>query len=456
MRTRNSIYEHKLNFRNRSYSRKFDFLFLIILISILFAACTTEPVQPIETITPEPPTATVTPQLTSTPTLTPTATLYPTVTPTATSTSFPMEFSLGAAVYRIPPTIRYLTGESVMIFFELDQPLEGSVFLIDPAGQVAVQQAWDSAETRHLLTFDGLTAGVQYRVLPLLSADGIWTQPTFRGEIWPLRCTTLADESPLRVGVNSDASFGDAVTQQFVAAMASADLDFVVHLGDVVDVLEWGVDPYQSYAEKYYAPFAPLLQQLPVYTIPGNHDYDADIRYNDEPFYFTAFPVAPQMADRQFYALEYDDVRFLFLDAMTLWGMPGRDAQDAWLTEQLADTETTTIILSHIAPFSSSSVHPEDSLPFQNLWVPLFESAHVPLVMSGHFHHYERLNVNGITYIVTGGGSAVTYALGQYLPESQFVKRTSEYLILEFREGEIHLRAIDVDGTVIDEVVIGE
>jgi predicted phosphodiesterase len=256
--------------------------------------------------------------------------------------------------------------------------------------------------------------------------------------------------------VISDASFGDAVTQQFVNEMAAANLDFVLHLGDVVHETEWGLDPYASYAEKFYTPFAPLLQQLPVYTVAGNHDYDATIRYNEEPFYFNAFPPAPSMANRQFYPLDYGGVRFLLLDAMTMWGMPGRAEQDAWLSQQLQDTETPTIAVFHIAPFSSSSVHPEDSAPLRNLWVPQFESANVPLVLSGHFHHYERLLVNDIHYIVAGGGSEVTYALGPFLPESQFVQRVSSYVLLELGMDTIYLQAIDINGNMIDELTINK
>ncbi|MEE4194427.1 MAG: metallophosphoesterase [Anaerolineae bacterium] len=431
-------------------------LTLILISLLMLVACTKAIVQPAVTITPTPSTERVAPQLTSTPTLTPTATLHPTVTASATPTPYPVDFPLGDVQYRIPPIIRFLDQDEVTIFFELDQPVEGKVLVIDESGDWVQEQAWEAEETRHMITFEGLNPGISYQLIPVITATAGWTAPMFQGQAWSLDCTLQNGEFPLRIGVISDASFGDEVTRQFVAEMASADLDFVLHLGDVVDETEWDVDPYASYAENFFTPFAPLLKQMPVYTVIGNHDYDADIRYNEEPFYFTVFPAAPQMADRQYYSFTYNDIRFLFLDAMTLWGMPGRKAQEEWLAEQLADTETTTIILSHIAPFSSSSVHPDDSAPFQNLWVPQFEGANVPLVLSGHFHHYERLNVNGITYIVAGGGSQVTYALGQYLPESEVVQRVSHYVILELRAEEIHLSAIDVDGTIIDEVVIAD
>jgi predicted phosphodiesterase len=429
-------------------------LLILTFTLVWLAACTALPVEP--TI-PAPVLPTTTPQTldTATPAPTATATLSPTLTPSPTVTPYPLAFPLGEIAYRIPPTIRYLTSDSVTIFFELDQPAQGMLMLIDETGMLAQEQTWDTTATRHLLTVEGFTPGATYHVLPVLTSEEQWTQPAFLGKPWPLAVTFPSGKTPLRIGVISDASFGDAVTQQFVNEMAAANLDFVLHPGDVVDETEWDIDPYVSYAEKFYTPFAPLLQQMPVYTVPGNHDYDADIRYNDEPFYFTAFPPAPPMADRQFYALDYAGMRFLLLDSQTLWGMSGRVEQDAWLAEQLQDTQTTTIAVFHIAPFSSSSVHPEDSAPLRNFWVPQFESANVPLVLSGHFHHYERLLVNDIHYIVAGSGSAVTYALGQYLPESQFVRRVSSYVLLEIDEETIYLQAIDIDGNVIDTLTVG-
>jgi predicted phosphodiesterase len=426
---------------------------VIVLIGLVWlAACTSQPVETTSTPSSLPPTET--PTATIVVTSTTTATPSPTITPSPTVTPYPLAFPLGEVNYRIPPTIRYLTSESVTVFFELDQPAQGLLLLVDDAGMLVQDQDWDTDETRHLLTVEGLIPGASYHVLPVLTSEEPWTQPAFLGEAWPLTCTTPDGETPLRIGVISDASFGDAVTQQFVNEMAAADLDFVLHLGDVVHETEWGVDPYVSYAENFYTPFAPLLQQLPVYTVPGNHDYDAGIRYNEEPFYFTAFPAAPRMADRQFYAVDYGGVRFLLLDSQTMWGMPGRAEQDAWLSAQLQDTQTTTIAVFHIAPFSSSSVHPEDSAPLRNLWVPQFEAANVPLVLSGHFHHYERLLVNDIHYIVAGGGSAVTYALGDQLPETQFVRRVSSYVLLEIDEDAIRLKAVDLNGNVIDTLII--
>jgi len=42
---------------------------------------------------------------------------------------------------------------------------------------------------------------------------------------------------------------------------------------------------------------------------------------------------------------------------------------------------------------------------------PLFEQYNVDAVFMGHHHSYERVIVNGITYIITAGGGASLYEL---------------------------------------------
>ena len=44
---------------------------------------------------------------------------------------------------------------------------------------------------------------------------------------------------------------------------------------------------------------------------------------------------------------------------------------------------------------------------------PLFEGNGVQLVFAGHDHTYERTIINGITYVVSGGGGAPLYGLEQ-------------------------------------------
>jgi predicted phosphodiesterase len=359
-----------------------------------------------------------------------------------------------------------VTTNSATLFFELAAPAEGRVFVRPTnANAQTINVPLDPSQVRHLLTVEGLETGIYYEVTVALEpSQGDYHQPHFLSRAWgPVSFRTTSESGSLRFGVLSDASFGDAATTALIEAMAGADLDFVLHAGDVVDETEQGVDPFDSYARKYYTPFEPLLKQMPVYTAIGNHDYDTDIRWQDRPFYYYAFPPFPNpylpeqeaRQENQYYAFSYQDIQFIVLDSQVFFGVSGREEQEAWLAERLADpTFRATIPLFHVAPFSSSSVHVGEDLPVRYTWVPLFEDAAVPIVFSGHFHHYERLSSNGITCITSGGGSSTLYAPGDPLPESIVLARQTHYVLVEIDGGQLTLRAIALGGEVIDQAEV--
>ena len=104
-------------------------------------------------------------------------------------------------------------------------------------------------------------------------------------------------------------------------------------------------------------------------------------------------------------------------------------------------------------PFTSGW-HKTDGRFEQIDWVPLFEGGNVPLVLSGHEHNYERLFLNGVTYIVTGGGSAILYSMGIPLPQTQFFAKQTHFVLLEIYPDYLNLWAITPDGEILDQVVI--
>ena len=425
------------------------------------ACAARQPVEP----TPVALAAASLPTLASTVTLGPTERAAPAATPTQFP-SLPVDLPLGPLAYRVPLTIRHVTTDRVTLYLELSQPSPGKVWVQpEDRSEPALGLELSPNEGRWLTTIEGLAPGTTYHVAVALEPEGQpATQPQFRSTAWgPVSFRTASEGEPLRIGLISDASFGDPATFDLVRQMAGAQLDFVLHAGDVVDETESGQDAARSFADKFYAPFEPLLTRMPVYTVPGNHDYDADIRAGESPFYYLAFPPFPDDASpgqeaagrNQFYAFGRDDLQFVMLDTQTLYGVPGREEQEAWLQERLSDPRFgATIIVMHVAPFSSSSVHPGDSLAPRQRWVPLFEAARVPLVLSGHFHGFERLISNGLTYLVAGGGSAILYDSLEPLPQSQAIHRRTHFVLLEVEDQSIHATAYALGGEVLDQATI--
>ena len=438
-------------------------------LAVLLTACRTSGPSPTgETpsrTTPPDGASTPLPVATATPAGTPTALLPP--TPTPAPALDPEDFPLSGTAYVLPLTIQHTTPTSATLLFELDAPSAG-VLVYGPAeGGPATLSAVDlpPTETRHQITLEGLAPGTTYRAAVGLSeGEGLYTQPAFMGQPWgTVQFRTLPEEPPLRIGVIGDSGFGQPVTFELAEEMARHDLDFVLHTGDLVYRAFENASPVEAYALKWYLPFAPLLRRMPVYPVVGNHDIEAASMWEGAPFYYYAFPPFPDPdfppsafeGRNQWYAFAWNDIQFLMLDTQTFFGEAGRAEQDAWLAERLADRRFAhTIPVFHVPPYSSGPHGATDSLPVRLVWGPLFEAVDVPLVLSGHDHDYERLLVNGITYVVSGGGSATIYEMETLLEESQAAAQRAHFVLLEITADRIVLSAIAPDGEVFDQAVI--
>jgi len=442
-------------------------ILLIAFLARLLVGCQAMAPAPSETAVPtdfeaNTPTATASPAL-------PTATLTPMPPVPMAATPFPpfAELPTSEISYALPLTVQQVSERSAQLLFELDQAATGDLLLRDVNhGSNFVQVIPISANITYQQVYLGpLEPDSEYEaVLGLHTPDESYAQPVFLGEPWgSVRFRTQQAAEPLRVGVIGDSGFGELVTAQLVEQMGRERLDFVIHTGDLVYNAGENASPAEAFALKYFQPFAPLLHQLPIYAVPGNHDYAQDVRVDGKPYYFHTFPplsdakwaTQPSPAKQQYYALVYQNIQFIFLDSQVFFGEEGRKEQDAWLTQRLQDDQFAyNVVISHVPLFSSSAIHPEDSQPVRQAWHGKFAGAGVPLVLSGHSHNYERLLVDGVTYVVTGGGSSQLYPALNVDPLSQALSVSSHFVLLEFYEDQIKILAIDKNGKILDQAQV--
>jgi 3',5'-cyclic AMP phosphodiesterase CpdA len=442
-------------------------LALAILIPVLLASCAlirdlrTTNLVPAETLPIATHTAAV---VTETPEEAP----LQSTTPTATVQLEPFTFSLdkpaGDIAYEIPLTLQFVDETSASFFFKLDQPHEGVLFVWDIRGLVG-QMEFTAQGSRHQFDLFGLEPGVEYSaIVGLRDESGLYFPPAFADEEWTaIDFETLeSDWEPIRVGVIGDSGFGERVTYDLLAEMAAFDLDFVVHTGDVVYRVYEDPDPATAFTLKYFLPFAPVLHQMPVYAVPGNHEFEIATLVEDVPYYFHVFPpILGEARDlrgsdslREYFRFSIGDYQFIMLNSQAFYGSGERDAQTAWLEEQLQDQSVKhSIIVSHIPPFTSGK-YEKDGGPLRSRWVPLYEAADVRLVISGHDHNYQRLEVNGITYVVSGGGSTSLYPLNLSHPNAKAFERRSHFVLLELYRDRIELVSTARGGEVLDQTTI--
>jgi 3',5'-cyclic AMP phosphodiesterase CpdA len=103
----------------------------------------------------------------------------------------------------------------------------------------------------------------------------------------------------------------------------AAAIDLVVLAGDLVDN---GWEP-DRWVDEFFTPAAPLLAEVPLYPVPGNHE-------GNSPLYFRYFHL-PEGGDEHWYTLDHSNLRLVGLDSNPPYDQA---PQLDWLDGVLTDT----------------------------------------------------------------------------------------------------------------------
>ncbi|MFA4858495.1 MAG: metallophosphoesterase [Candidatus Margulisiibacteriota bacterium] len=168
-----------------------------------------------------------------------------------------------------------------------------------------------------------------------------------------------------------------------------------------------------------------LTQVVPTGYVVGNHD----TIFSGEKLFarYLADPSKPQLWKR----IDCGQIHFILLDLEWLKQLY-TPAQQKWLITQLKSIPKNDwcIILSHTFYFCSGR-HADGWDWFDNTTVieslvPVFEQFSVDLVLSGHKHHAEVLQKNGITYVVAGSFGGVMAQPRTYVSPASIWYETTE------------------------------
>jgi hypothetical protein len=207
---------------------------------------------------------------------------------------------------------------------------------------------------------------------------------------------------------------------------------------DVAAILTTGDNLYINSVDKAWStPFGWAAEmRIPVWTTWGNHDNQ---RPNAED---AAFDSPPRWSEHL-----WGDVRVLSLDSTSISSAD----QQSWIESALSGILGPMIVAEHHPPYSCS-FH-GDSRTVQKDWVPIFQQAGVELVLSGHEHNYQRFEVGGVEYIVTGGGGAGLYPLTGCSfshPERIAGESVHHFLAISQDSGGLRVQVISSDGSMLD------
>jgi tartrate-resistant acid phosphatase type 5 len=207
--------------------------------------------------------------------------------------------------------------------------------------------------------------------------------------------------TPSGIAVIGDFGSGTDAETRVAELVARAHPVAVVTLGDNV----YADSGYQALVGDYYGPWVSARTFWPA---AGNHDYAEGIEAFDDYFGY--------LRGRRTYSVTRNGIQFLVLDSTAALASRAELArQRRWLQAQLRGSSATwQVVVLHHPPYSSGTTH---GSTVQFRWP--YATWGADLVLAGHEHQYERLQVGRTTYVVDGSGGKDLYGFGTPLPGSR-------------------------------------
>jgi len=284
-----------------------------------------------------------------------------------------------------------------------------------------------AVDARHAVTLTGLAPYTVYHYR--VESDGV----------------PLSEDATFRTAAGLDQTtftfvvFGDTRTQRkfhqaVVERIVVQAPDLVLNTGDLVEhgrrASEW---------ETFFEIERGLLARAPLFPVLGNHE-------GNSPLYFDYFYLP---GNEHWYAFDYGNARFVCLQVDGVADFRPGSEQYNWLEGTLAaNTQPWLFVAFHVPPYTSVRDDLEDDV--RQALAPLFERYGVDVAFNGHKHNYERNEVNGVTYVVTGGGGAPLYEMQEQEPTQAAFSLVYHFVLVKIDGDHLEATVISHEGQVLD------
>lgn len=350
-----------------------------------------------------------------------------------------------AAEFEKTPYLQNATPTSVTVMWETSRAVPAKVTVHDKAGTRTIDV---EAKARQEVVIDGLAPASRYRYEVTAGEDTLGGELTTAPEI--------GAAAPFTFIVFGDTRSSSDSHRRLIERIRNEVPDFVLGTGDLVDE---GHDLRQW--QTFFDVEGPLLRDNVFFPALGNHDRQGQGRTADN--YRMWFSLPDNGADpERSYAYTWGNSRFVVLDS-NAHSFALTD-QTEWLERELAAARQDPrlrhiFVVMHHPPFSISLHGGQRDL--RERWTPLFERYDVTAVFSGHDHVYSRGEVNGVRYIVSGGGGAPLYPRHRRpspidVAAIDRFERVNHFLRVHVMGDLVELTAMRVDGTPIETITWGE
>ncbi len=302
----------------------------------------------------------------------------------------------------------------------------------------------------HHVRLNDLLPGTEYRYRALVRNSAGDT--TFRTEEHRFTTApapgTVSKARPLRFAVYGDTRAGrfkkNLVHRWLLSMIRKKEPEFLLHTGDIV----FHTDEERSW-DAYFRRGVPLLAGLPVVVAAGNHDFsDGGERLRR---YF--IPTTGGRVEGFYYSFDWGPAHFLVLNTEGPLD-PDSDQFRFAASDLDGASGRSPLFVIHHKPLYGS-LRGIVNRPAGKALASLYSRCGVDAVFSGHNHYYERMRpIDGVTYIVTGGGGARLHRVDRPGPHTASLVTDYHYIIVDVDAGKIALEMRDLRDHVRDRIVI--
>ena len=202
-----------------------------------------------------------------------------------------------------------------------------------------------------------------------------------------------------------------------------------------------------DWADKFYAPYEPLIARIPFYPSLGNHDGNETEQRGDLGAILDNFAF-PQSKPARYYTFTYANLaKFVALDstkntesgAARPMYLEGSD-EFHWMQSEFAKPHPAWVIpFFHHPPYTAGPLH-ASSVDQLRHWVSLFAASGVKVVFNGHEHNFQAsdpADTNGVEFFISGAGGEL---------RSGSVRKKMKGAGMKAWAAENHFLEVEIDG----------
>jgi acid phosphatase type 7 len=332
------------------------------------------------------------------------------------------------------PYLQSLTDATVIVHWETSTSQTGKV-QYGLTSSYGSEVSHSNSAVDHELTLTGLQMDTLYHYRAISGSDTS-VDATFHSSVSanrPFRFFAFGDD-------RSDSASHQSVVNRMLAASPLPNL--AVNVGDLT------YDGSATAFRTFFNVEAGLMRRLPMYPTPGNHDVSNMTNW----LRYLALP-----NNERWYTVRYGNSAFHCIDVYSTY-TPG-SSQYNWLVSELqADSANPDIqhifVWFHDPPYTTNAGHSSNTT-VRSYLCPLFERFHVAITFQGHNHCYEHSLVNGVHYILTGGGGAPLYtSWNAAQPWTVYREATFEAVVVDVSGDTVKSVGIKPSGARFDSLLL--